>query len=407
LKDATGEPERRSASLRYAPAARLALVGALVAGAWLGVYVLFTYIYPDDAAGRSAYRYRDDALVTLSHSRGWADVGTVSVSVYGQRVEGYSAPVQFAVASAFYGLGGNGYRGFLDGQVVVTTMLLGGSVFALLRMAVPRRAPITTAIVAVLVAIALFTTYSFFGWHSSGMENSITNALAAASVAILALAVRHRWALPLAGAVVALFALSRVEFVFHALPLLVVAGAFLVVRNEPGDRWRRLLLLVAPATKLWVAVLAVRLWYFGGWFPNTAEVQGISPAHNVRLWAEALWPLLLPLAYAALHLLRRRRIDLAALARSPAAMVTTAVGVAGAAFLAWRAHADGELPGIDALVDSSRVLGLWWWVALALGLALVVRPRLGPVEALLLTLIGTGAWHLPVFGGARLPRSGS
>jgi hypothetical protein len=382
--------------------ARLAIVGALVACAWVGMHVLFTYVYPDDSAAGTAYRYRDDALVTLSHARGLADVGTVSVSVSGSRVEGYSAPLQFAAASGYYGLGGKGYRGFLDAQVVVTTMLLGVSVFALLRMAVPRRRPVTTALVTLLVAAALFGTYDFFAWHSSGMENSITNALTAAVVAALAFAIRRRSFLPVAGIVVALFALTRVEFAFHAVPLLVVAGAFLAVGAPAGERWRRVALLVAPAVGLWLAVLAIRLWYFRDLFPNTAEAQDISPASNVRLWAEVLWPLLLPAAYAAFRALRRREIDLRGLVRSPAFSVAAAAGAAGAALLAWRAYANDDLPGFDVVAVSSRALGLWWWVALVVGLALLVRPRLGPVEALLVTLVASGGCHLLVFGPARL-----
>jgi hypothetical protein len=385
------------------PKRKLALTGVLVAGAWLGIYVFFAHVaYPDDTAIGSAYRYRDDALVTLSHARGLADIGTVSVSVSGSRVEGYSAPLQFAAASGFYGLGGDGYRGFLDAQIAVTTMLLGASVFAVLRMAVPRRPIVTTALVTVVVAIPLFGTFAFFGWHSSGMENSITNALAAATVAILAFAVRRAWALPVAGIVLALFALTRVEFAFHALPLLVVAASFLVARGPAGERWRRLALLVAPAVGLWVAVLAVRVWYFGDLFPNTAEAQEISPAHNARLWAEVLWPLLLPFGHAAFLVLRKRPFDLGAPLRSRAFAVTAVAGAAGAAVLAWRAHADDNLPGIDALLDSSRVLGLWWWAALVLGLAVLVRPRMGLVEALLVTLVVSGACHLLVFGPARL-----
>jgi hypothetical protein len=378
------------------------LLGAFVAGVWVGVHVLFTYVYPDDTAVGPAYRYRDDALVTLSHARGLADVGTVSVSVSGSRVEGYSTPLQFGVAAAFYELGGDGFRMFLDTQVVVTTMLLGVSVFALLRIAVPRRKPVTTALVTLPVAVALFGTYSFFGWHSSGMENSITNALVAATMASLAFAVRHPRMLSVAGVVVASFALTRVEFAFHALPLLVVVGAVLAFKSPAGERWRLLGLLIAPAVGIWVAVFAVRLWYFGDWFPNTAEAQGISPADNVRAWAKVLWPLLLPAGYAAFHLLRRRSARLATLARSPLFGAVAAIGVAGAALLAGRAHADDNLPGIDALVDSARVLGLWWWVPLVLGLALLVRPRLGVIEALLITLVVTGACHLLVFGPARL-----
>jgi hypothetical protein len=234
------------------------------------------------------------------------------------------------------------------------------------------------------------------------MENSITNAFAAAAVAALAFAMRRPSLLPVAGIVVALFALSRVEFAFHAVPLLVVAAAFVVAGSRAGERWRRVALLVAPAVALWLAVLAVRFWYFRDVFPNTAEAQGISPAHNVRLWAEVLWPLLVPAAYAAFHVVRRRTTELGGLVRRPAFAVAASAGAAGAAVLAWRAYANDDLPGFDALVSSSRVLGLWWWVALVLGLTLLVRPRLGPVEALLITLVASGACHLLVFGPARL-----
>lgn len=388
--------------MKYASGLRLAIIGALVAGGWVGVYLLFTYVYPDDTAAGTAYRYRDDALVTLSHARGLADVGTVSVSASGSRVEGYSAPLQFVAASGYYGLGGEGYRGFLDSQVVVTTMLLGVSVFALLRMAVPRRRPVTTALVTLLVAAALFGTYAFFGWHSSGMENSITNALAAAAVAALAFAVRRPSLLPVAGIVVALFALSRVEFAFHAVPLLVVAATLAAAGARAGERWRRVALLVAPAVALWLAVLAVRVLYFRDLFPNTAEAQGISPMHNVRFWAEVLWPLVVPAAYAAFHVVRRRSTERGGLVRSPAFAVAATAGAASAGVLAWRAYASDSLPGFDALTASSRVLGLWWWVALVLGLALLVRPRLGPVEALLITLVASGTCHVLVFGPARL-----
>lgn len=392
--------------MRNAPGLRLFLVGALVAVAWVGVHLLFTYVYPDASAAGTAYRYRDDALVTLSHARGLADVGTVSVSVSGSRVEGYSAPLQFAVASGYYAVGGNGYRGFLDVQVVVTTMVLGASVYALLRMAVPRRRPVTTALVTLAVAAGLFGTYAFFGWHSSGMENSITNALAAAAVAALAFGLRRPGFLPLAGIVVVAFALSRVEFAFHAAPLLVVVAAFVVAGSPVGERCRRVALLVAPAVALWLAVMAVRVWYFDDLLPNTAEAQGISPAHNLRLCAEVAWPLLLPAGYAVFLALRRRRleigVDVDVLKRSRALAVVAAVSLVGVAMLAWRARADDQLPGLDPLVDATFDLGLYWWAGLAVGLALLVRPPLGAVEALLLTLIATGACHMLVFGAARL-----
>ncbi|MGQ0805528.1 MAG: hypothetical protein ACT4PI_16920 [Actinomycetota bacterium] len=382
---------------------RLVLVTLLVAGAWLGVYALFNRVFPDDTGGVSTYRYRDDALITLSHARGLVDVGTVSVGVSGSRVEGYSTPLQFGLAVAYYRVGGDGHEGFLDAQVAVSTLVLGAAVFLLLRVAASRRPLIGTAAVAIAVAGGLFAVYPFFGWHSSGMENAITNALAAAAVAALALALSsHRtWLLPVAGGAVALFALSRVEFVFHAAPLLVVASAFLLWRS-PERRWQRFALLAGPAVGIWFAVLLVRFWYFGSVAPNTAEAQGISPGDNLRAWADVLWPLLAPLIYLAVSAARNRRLDLGAIARAPGFWCATGAGVATAAFLTWRADIDDAVPGVDALLYSIRALGAWWWLALVGGLALLVRSRLGLVEALLATLVVTGTFHVLVFGPARL-----
>jgi hypothetical protein len=383
---------------------RLVLVTLLVAGSWLGVYALFTQVFPDDVAGGSAYRYRDDALITLSHARGLVDVGSVSVSVSGSRVEGYSTPLQFGLALAYYGLGGEGHRGFLDVQVAVSTLVLGAAVFVLLRLAAPARRLLPTTLVAVGIAVGLFATYAFFGWHSSGMENALANALAAATVAALALASssRGRWALPVAGVVVAVFALSRVEFAFHAVPLLIVTSVFLVRRSPREHRWRRVGLLVGPAAGIWLATLLVRFWYFGDIAPNTAEAQGISPGDNVRAWVDVLWPLSLPVAYGTVVALRRRRFETALIARRPDFSIVAAAGIVSAVVLAHGADARGELPGWDALLHVMRVLGLWWWVALVGALALLVRARLGLVGALLATLVATGTAHVLVFGPARL-----
>ncbi|MBA2326908.1 MAG: hypothetical protein H0V95_09745 [Actinobacteria bacterium] len=382
---------------------RLVLVTLLVAGAWLGVYALFTQVFPDDTGGVSTYRYRDDALITLSHARGLVDVGTVSVSVSGARVEGYSTPLQFGLAAAYYRLGGDGHQGFLDVQVALSTLVLGAAVFVLLRVAAPRRPMLVTTAVALGIAVGLFATFAFFGWHSSGMENALTNALAAAAVAALALAlaVGRTWTLPVAGVVVALFALGRAEFVFHAAPLLVVASAFLLWRSSER-RWQRLALLVGPAVGIWLAVLLARFWYFGSLAPNTAEAQRISPGDNLRAWTNVLWPLLAPVVYVAVSAVRSRRIEVRAIARAPVFWGAAGVGVATAGLLTWRADVNSEVPGVDALLSSARILGAWWWLALVGALALLVWPRLGPVEALLATLVVTGTFHVLVFGPARL-----
>src|SRR3954451_15243044 len=110
--------------------------------AWCFLYSRFTSVFPDGKFGGSAYRYRDDALITLSHARGWSDVGTISVGTSGARVEAFSSPLQFALASIFFRLGGRDPRTFIDWQIPCATFVLGVSVFSVCRLAAPHRSRI-------------------------------------------------------------------------------------------------------------------------------------------------------------------------------------------------------------------------------------------------------------------------
>jgi hypothetical protein len=376
--------------------ARLALA-LLVGLAWVAMHAAFTLVFPDGADGARAYRYRDDALITLSHARGLVEVGTVSVGVTGARVEGFSAPLQFAMAVIYYAAGGTGYRRFLDAQVWMATMLLGSAFFVMLRVAAPQRPLRVTALVAAAVAAPLFATYPFFGWHSSGMENALTNMLAATAVAALALGTREIRVLPIASVAVAALALSRQEFAFHAVPLLAVASVWLVLR---GGGWRGVALVVGPAAVLWAGVQVGRMSYFGTLLPNTAYVQRISPLRAAWGWAAVLWPLAAPIGYLAARVWRGG-LGLRGVARSPAFWIVSAIGVLGVGYLA-RYAGHGVRANVAALDGAARVLGGAWWVLLVLGLALLVRVRVGIVELLLTTLAVTGICHLLVFGPARL-----
>ncbi|HEX9368396.1 MAG TPA: hypothetical protein VF921_17325, partial [Vicinamibacterales bacterium] len=48
------------------------------------------------------YADRDDAVITLSHARNLVEYGFIGVSPSGERVEGFSAPLQFWIATATY-----------------------------------------------------------------------------------------------------------------------------------------------------------------------------------------------------------------------------------------------------------------------------------------------------------------
>ncbi len=381
--------------------ARWLVVGVLlVAIAWLGLYIAFTHVYPNAAGSSSLYRYRDDALITLSHARGLIENGTVSVSVSGARVEGFSAPLQFVIAAVFYALGGTGFRTFFDSQILLSSAVLGAAVFLVLRFGASRGRERLAAPAALLVAIPLFGTYSFFSWHSSGMENSITNALTVASVAAVGIAVARGRGLVVAGTIVGLFALSRAEFIVHAAPLLVV-GAFWLVRREHG--WRSVARLVTPALVLWAAAQAVRVAYFGSLYPNTAEAQSISPIDHVEPWLRVMWPIALVAVVLVAALIGRRRVPrIRAVLEdaSPLALkITVVAALTAACLVAW------TLPGrpsVQPAIDAFHPLGFTWWIALIAGLGLLARRPFEVMPTLLAVQIATGFAHVLVFGWARL-----
>ena len=385
----SGTPEPAAVRRRRGGRLRCAFLVGVV---WLGAWCAFALVRGD---GEADYLLRDDALITLSHARGLVDVGTVSVGANGARVEGYSAPLQFALAVGWFAVGGSGVDGFFAIQIAVSTILLGSACFVLATVAAPDRSRARRMFVSSLVAFPAFASYRFFGWHSSGMENAITNALLAVTLALLALGLRRERWLWLAGVSAGLLSVSRVEFGFHVAPLLVVATILLARRV--GFRPSQLVPLLAPAAGIWVTVQAARFWYFGALVPNSGIAQRIEPARNMS----ALVVVLAPLAVVAAVIAISRRDHVRACDHSRPRWWTLAVctGVVGSALLfgAARGAHEGRLEGVT-LAD----LGLVPWALVAGALFVAMRPRLLNADWLVLTAIGTGAVHLVVFGPARL-----
>jgi hypothetical protein len=381
------------------PAATV-LWAVLVGAAWVVALSVFLHVFPDDRFGASAYRYRDDALITWSHARGLVDVGTVGVGASGARVEGFSSPLMFALATVFYLLGGTRARWFLDGQMVAATFVLGVAVYAALRLAAPTRRRALTAVAASLVAVPLFATFPVFAWHASGMENALTSALAIASVAMLAWTIERGRGMVGASLVVACFALTRAEFVVHALPLLLTAAAVVRARTRT---WWPVVALVAPGTATWMVVAVVRVSYFGVFTPNSGAAQEIEIGDHLRVWAEVLWPFAAA-GFVVVLLAVSRRLPAERLARHPLPWVAAGLAALFSVLLARDAARRAPLPGLEALLDAARLMGTWWWVlaVLATSLVVVVHGRARPVHALLAVLVVTGLGHLLVFGPARL-----
>ena len=94
-----------------------ALAGGVI---FVAIFYIAYGLIPSDF-----YLHRDDGLITLSHAKNWVDFGFIGVNPSGERLEGYSAPVQFFLFAFAYLLAGISYVSFMDWQTFIGTFLLG------------------------------------------------------------------------------------------------------------------------------------------------------------------------------------------------------------------------------------------------------------------------------------------
>ncbi len=230
------------------------------------------------------YQARDDGIITMSHAKNWVDYGFIGVAPSGERVEGYSAPVQFFIYAGLYGLTGIGYEAFANGQTAVFTFLL-GILFALFF----RESRYAVLILSTFAAVILVAHRSFFLWHGSGMENPITHVLFLATVLILySFARTERIVYPWAG-VVFLATISRLDSVYHIAPLLMIFSVFWLMTHKN----LRGLFFAFIVFGLWAGFHLWRYIYFGDLSPNTAYAQGIDIGDRLRTLGD--WGTLKPI----------------------------------------------------------------------------------------------------------------
>ena len=192
-----------------------------------GIFLLVFYGIGYAGIPADYYHARDDGVITMSHARNLVEFGFVGVGPSGERVEGYSAPVQMFVVALAYLLTGAHYSAYADGQTLVCTFLLGlvaGAFFL-------RRKLLGMAASAAL-ALALCYQTPFLLWHASGMENAITHVLFAATVYCLFRFAEKGRINYLAVPLVFLASISRVESIFHIFPLLAVFSAYWLVAHR-------------------------------------------------------------------------------------------------------------------------------------------------------------------------------
>ena len=255
----------------------LALLGGLI------FVVFFYWTYSDMETGSDTgtgfYHVHDDGIITMSHAKNLVDYGFIGVNPSGDRVEGYSAPVQFFVYAAAYGLTGIGYETYAHVQTALFTILL-GALFILFF----KGNRVRTLALCVIAAFILSTQMRFLHWHSSGMENPITHVLFFATLLILySFAKNEKINYPIAylwATIVFLATISRLESVYHIAPLLVIFSGFWLFKfkNLSGFYFSSLVFILWFSYHLW------RYIYFGDLLPNTAYGQNISVGDRLLNW---------------------------------------------------------------------------------------------------------------------------
>ena len=228
------------------------------------------------------YETRDDAVITASHARNLVEYGFIGVSPSGERVEGFSAPLQFWVNALVYASVKIDYKTFFRWQTEVGTLLL-GLVFTGLFLfgPVPRGTGAWRLVFVVIAVVAsaevLARSRAFLLWHASGMENPYKHVLLIGLLWVLDLMLRKGQIRVAAILVVVAAALARIDGI---VPVSILLGVFAALwRLKYGDN--RALRFVVVTLIPWALYMGWRWWYFGQWEPNTGVAQGISPGARV------------------------------------------------------------------------------------------------------------------------------
>lgn len=224
------------------------------------------------------WRWRDDAVITLSHARNLVEFGSIGVNPTGERVEGFSAPLQLLVSSLGFLFGPKEYGPLLDVFAWAGVAIAGGLValiayaYACAAEAGLRRKVLAATSVALVAGVVALSSWTTTGWLMSGMENPFVLVLMLAVAAVVGL--RPGTAkLALLGTGVALLGMTRIEMPLMLVPLVIVL--VVMARTRDGHSWLRSIGWVAGVpVGAWALLTLARFAYFGHLLPNTALVQG-------------------------------------------------------------------------------------------------------------------------------------
>ncbi|PJZ58047.1 hypothetical protein [Leptospira barantonii] len=224
------------------------------------------------------YLDRDDGIITLSHAKNLTDFGFIGVNPSGERVEGFSSPLQFLIFSVLSSVYPFHYSVFFAIQWWITTFLFGFVIFSIFEEFYEKDK--IRSLGLVLCASALLSvSFTFLAWHASGMENSWVHLLYL-SYALILFKILNGNSIAMVPAALILFAamIVRIESVYH---LFLISFVFLFLAYKKGIHWKETLPLWIAGV-LWALFFIGRILYFGNLFPNTSTAQEVSLSENLN-----------------------------------------------------------------------------------------------------------------------------
>ncbi|MEO7192115.1 MAG: hypothetical protein ABI051_13770 [Vicinamibacterales bacterium] len=194
----------------------------------------------------------DDAFITFRTIDNFVHGSGLRWNVT-ERVQSYTHPLWLLVLTPVVALSGSAYLSAIATSLAFTTVTV-----AVVAMALRRELwRVGFALIAMIVSKA-FTDYA-----TSGLENALSHALLASLMLVTAAPVNTRRRAGLAGALVALIGLSRLDLLLLAVPIAVGATR----------EWRRTIPYFALGLMPLAAWEVFSLVYYGVPFPNTAYAK--------------------------------------------------------------------------------------------------------------------------------------
>ena len=226
------------------------------------------------------YLYRDDAIITLTEAMNFARHGVATFSPGGERVYGFSNPLEFSIASIVFFFKQMHYKQFLD-WYVIASVALEGAVLALIfnkllktcRMKIQKKLLIV-ATCTILTAFVAGLSFTATGWLFSGLENPLIILFGLWLIYLTISSSSKKLYCSQFIFCVSLLGLTRSEFPLLLTPVLIAVGSLWWHNSVGSKKIRNLSALFIIPMMTWGTEYCLGTLYFGSWQPSTAMVEG-------------------------------------------------------------------------------------------------------------------------------------